>query len=883
MMPFHKFIPSYHHHFGRQCRVADYGYTKLKDLFDALPHVIQIMGEGRSRAMITLSHRAQVKRFTSDLLRVLKSQASKQVGLMELPSVFEKTLNRKFKISDYGVCDVEDILQEVSETSVVLSGEGDDVFIAIPKREQTQDEMEKTQAFGKECIELLRHSPDCRLPFNKFVPAYHHHFGRQCRVADYGFTKLIELFEAIPLTVEITEDADGERLLQLTDCERLKVLGCQIEKLIIEAKRGDTMPLAQMEAFYRKQFGYPIRPDDYGESNVVQVLKKLPQLLRVESAPATNSEAEQNGSGESGSGSPPATQANGNTTLRVRLIDRTYVRQLGLRVKQILAEQDQGRMEIKAFEKSFTERFKTELKLDQIISDLGGLVELEDNTAKDGGSPEGGEGKAKNREPEKDDNDNKVAAGGGGVFIKLTSLQLCAVKIQQLLECYNDKLLCSEFESEFVAKFNHPLLPGQYGYPSLNSLVRALPDNFVVKGKGARKMIWYLRDGSGGSGHPAEGGYGGGGYGCNSGGGFNDRQTASFFGSATAAGSATATTRPVFGPQGGSARTRYPMNGAAMNAARYTNARHDGYRMNPHGTPTRAPRGGYSAGGFVSHGYHSNGNSPWNHHRHPGMDSAPTSPMYHGGHKSAVYSHHRPGPAHSAYSGSPARAAARASYNFPPPPPAANHAHHAHPHPMAHHHGGHHFGGAEMIDLSKFGLVYDRNGQIKAMTTNGLYDGQGQQRPPSRQHQPPPPPVPTGSGGMPSFGAFTSGINSNNPFLTTPGNSLGLGNIGGGGNQGKLISVSPVNNGQQPVPPVSPVFGGPPAPAAAAAVPNPHSLLPVPHSPLLPANANGMEAASGNAFNFGNANGSAAWMSNYYDGGAPGGQPSNQPPASQHM
>lgn len=68
-MPFHKFIPMYHHFFGRQCRVADYGYTKLKDLFEALPHVVQIIGEG-SRAMITLSHRAQVKRFTSDLLKV---------------------------------------------------------------------------------------------------------------------------------------------------------------------------------------------------------------------------------------------------------------------------------------------------------------------------------------------------------------------------------------------------------------------------------------------------------------------------------------------------------------------------------------------------------------------------------------------------------------------------------------------------------------------------------------------------------------------------------------------------------------------------------------------------------------------------------------------
>lgn len=39
--------------------------------------------------------------------------------------------------------------------------------------------------------------------FNKFVPAYHHHYGHQCRVSDYGFTKLIELFEAIPDVVKV--------------------------------------------------------------------------------------------------------------------------------------------------------------------------------------------------------------------------------------------------------------------------------------------------------------------------------------------------------------------------------------------------------------------------------------------------------------------------------------------------------------------------------------------------------------------------------------------------------------------------------------------------------------------------------------------------------
>merc|ERR1719483_1381938 len=85
-----------------------------------------------------------------------------------------------------------------------------------------------TRKFAEECLELLKHVPECRLPFNKFIPAYHHHFGRQCRVADYGFTKLIELFEAIPTTIEITEDVDGERILQLTDSERLNVVGDHI-------------------------------------------------------------------------------------------------------------------------------------------------------------------------------------------------------------------------------------------------------------------------------------------------------------------------------------------------------------------------------------------------------------------------------------------------------------------------------------------------------------------------------------------------------------------------------------------------------------------------------------------------------------------------------
>ena len=71
-------------------------------LYEALPHVVQIIGEG-SRAMITLSHRAQVKRFTSDLLKVLKTQPAKRLALYDLPAMFSKSLLKTFKISDYGV------------------------------------------------------------------------------------------------------------------------------------------------------------------------------------------------------------------------------------------------------------------------------------------------------------------------------------------------------------------------------------------------------------------------------------------------------------------------------------------------------------------------------------------------------------------------------------------------------------------------------------------------------------------------------------------------------------------------------------------------------------------------------------------------------------
>lgn len=56
---------------------------------------------------------------------------------------------------------------------------------------------------SREIIDLMKSQPSCSMPVSKFIPSYHHHFGRQCKLTYYGFTKLMELFEAIPEVLQV--------------------------------------------------------------------------------------------------------------------------------------------------------------------------------------------------------------------------------------------------------------------------------------------------------------------------------------------------------------------------------------------------------------------------------------------------------------------------------------------------------------------------------------------------------------------------------------------------------------------------------------------------------------------------------------------------------
>ncbi|CAL1297819.1 unnamed protein product [Larinioides sclopetarius] len=278
LVAFNKFIPTYHHHFGRQCRVADYGFTKLIDLLEAIPHIVQVLGEGQNR-QVTLTHRTQVKRFAAELLRILKSRASKQISISEFPHAYEQVIEKPFEITSYGVCDIEDMLDEVPENVIVICKSGSETVIGIPKREQTAEEIERTKQFASEVIELMKHTPHCTMTFNKFIPAYHHHFGKQCRVADYGFTKLIELFEAIPDVLEVSGTGE-DKVLKLVEKEQHKILSDRLVA-ILKMQPNEVIDINQISAAYALMHGHILRPMDFGFSNLHDMLEKMDLTLRV--------------------------------------------------------------------------------------------------------------------------------------------------------------------------------------------------------------------------------------------------------------------------------------------------------------------------------------------------------------------------------------------------------------------------------------------------------------------------------------------------------------------------------------------------------------------------------------------------------------------------
>lgn len=91
-----------------------------------------------------------MRRFTSDVLRVLKGYNSKQLNVSEFCAAYAKVLNKPFNPAEYGLCSYEDLIDEVPENTVVVTGNSSDITIGVPKRERTAAEVKRTKQFSQE-------------------------------------------------------------------------------------------------------------------------------------------------------------------------------------------------------------------------------------------------------------------------------------------------------------------------------------------------------------------------------------------------------------------------------------------------------------------------------------------------------------------------------------------------------------------------------------------------------------------------------------------------------------------------------------------------------------------------------------------------------------
>ncbi|XP_059835335.1 meiosis regulator and mRNA stability factor 1 isoform X2 [Hypanus sabinus] len=439
----HKFIPTYHHHFGKQCRVSDYGYSKLMELLEAVPHVLQILGLGTKR-LLTLTHRAQVKRFTKDILKLLKSQASKQVFIKEFGQAYHWCFSKDWDVTEYGVCELADLLSEIPDTTICISKQDEDTVISIPKRERTPEEIERTKQFAKEVVDLLRHQSHYRMPFSKFIPTYHHHFGRQCKLSYYGFNKLMELFESIPEVLQVLECGE-EKILLLTESEQIKALTAQLVKLL-RSQKDSCMILSDFLSEYNNTFGYSLRLQDYDVSTVGELMQKFCHVVKVIDTPAGK---------------------------QLQLINRKSLRTLTAQLLVLLMSLEGiSQMKVEDLRKRFDSTYGSPLvpseygfvSLAELLKSLPYLVEV-------------------------------FTDDMGEEYVQLTKVYQFAKNVRALLHTYHyQQIFLTEFPSTYHKYTGEVLQPKIYGYASIEDLLVAIPQVIWIKGHGQKRIVVLKND-----------------------------------------------------------------------------------------------------------------------------------------------------------------------------------------------------------------------------------------------------------------------------------------------------------------------------------------------------------------------------------------------------
>ncbi|GAA6066011.1 meiosis regulator and mRNA stability factor 1 isoform X1, partial [Tachysurus ichikawai] len=223
-----------------------------------------------------------------------------------------------------------------------------------------------------------------------------------------------------------------EKVLVLTEVERVKALAAQLVKLL-RAQRDCTLPVSQLLAEYSKTFGYGLRLQDYDVGTLPALLSKLCHVVKV---------------------------VVGSEEKEVQLINRKSLRALTSQLLTVMMSvpDEHNWLGVEALQKQYESMYDQQLNpceygfvsLTELLKSLPYLVELF----------EGGEAH---------DDEAKVR-------IRLTKLYQFARNVRALLHTYHyNQIFLSEFWGAFSKYTGHEFQPRDYGYNTLDELLAAVP------------------------------------------------------------------------------------------------------------------------------------------------------------------------------------------------------------------------------------------------------------------------------------------------------------------------------------------------------------------------------------------------------------------------
>ncbi|XP_067941432.1 meiosis regulator and mRNA stability factor 1-like isoform X2 [Watersipora subatra] len=303
-----KFMLYYKFQFNRELKVEDFGCASLEELLAAIPHLVQVTGN-------------------------------------------------ELSLTSYGACYITDMLPDIADSEIQVDGVGENAVLSISDkgsssakalaRQTCKEQLKKTRQFAYEVISLLKNYSECTMPFKRFIPAYHHHVGRQCRVADYGFSKLIELFDAISDVVSIIDGGEERRIALTATQVKRKLEEMVLTALIQKRGHGYPMYLSHLKEIWQTKYGVS-QSQDFSFS-LEDLMRQISRIAHAES------------------------RTEGDVVV---LIDQSSLELLTCRCLDMLILKSNGRMKVDVFKNNFQHDYGVPVDLDKVKNFLYPAIEI---------------------------------------------------------------------------------------------------------------------------------------------------------------------------------------------------------------------------------------------------------------------------------------------------------------------------------------------------------------------------------------------------------------------------------------------------------------------------------------------------------------------------